>query len=424
MIRFTLVIALVVLQHATCNAQTASETLERLGQRHERLRAELRASADVQIDPTLDDESWLAEVRKTSALASDALASELLDLIERHAGTKESFDSIVYLMRHGCSTIDTESATWKACQTALGLAKQQFSTHQDFDVVTRSVADFSLPSDAAERFLRSTAQDSPHSAVRVAASLHLAKYLQNQRNKVRLARRLQRKDSLSEFERFWKLSAMPLVLPPRKSDQELTDEIHELLRLIMDEGRGLSLKEIVRHGAGNMRWRRSAKPTTTYEKAAREMAEALDAIAPGLPAPDIVGRDARGKEFRLSDFCGKVVLLNFSAKWCLGCVKMYPFNRDLIREMEDEPFVLLGVNGDKDKATLQAWMDAGVITWRCWWDGHHGAYRFAMADSRMADLYSDRPARHHSTYEPVPPQSGPNTECRQRTRRQWWWPAT
>ena len=102
------------------------------------------------------------------------------------------------------------------------------------------------------------------------------------------------------------------------------------------------------------------------------MAEALDTIAPGKPAPEIVGRDVRGHEFKLSGFRGKVVLLNFSAKWCLGCVKMYPFNKELIRRLKDEPFVLLGVNADEGKATLQQSIDAGNITWECWWDGPRG----------------------------------------------------
>lgn len=35
----------------------------------------------------------------------------------------------------------------------------------------------------------------------------------------------------------------------------------------------------------------------------------------GKPAPEIVGIDADGKQFRLSDYRGKVVLLDFWASW-------------------------------------------------------------------------------------------------------------
>ena len=40
-----------------------------------------------------------------------------------------------------------------------------------------------------------------------------------------------------------------------------------------------------------------------------------DALKVGQPAPDIVGADADGNEFRLSDYRGKVVLLDFWGDW-------------------------------------------------------------------------------------------------------------
>ena len=38
-------------------------------------------------------------------------------------------------------------------------------------------------------------------------------------------------------------------------------------------------------------------------------------LIPGKPAPDIVGEDLSGKSFKLSDYRGKVVLLDFWAHW-------------------------------------------------------------------------------------------------------------
>jgi hypothetical protein len=39
------------------------------------------------------------------------------------------------------------------------------------------------------------------------------------------------------------------------------------------------------------------------------------AVGVGLPAPEIEGQDADGKTFKLSDYRGKVVVLDFWARW-------------------------------------------------------------------------------------------------------------
>ena len=48
---------------------------------------------------------------------------------------------------------------------------------------------------------------------------------------------------------------------------------------------------------------------------------------------------------------------------------MYPHERSLVQAMESKPFVLLGVNSDRDKDDLKKAMAKEQITWRSWWDG-------------------------------------------------------
>jgi len=91
----------------------------------------------------------------------------------------------------------------------------------------------------------------------------------------------------------------------------------------------------------------------------------------GATAQDIQGADIDGKPLRLSDFRGKVVLLDFFADWCPHCAEMYPHEQKLVKQYAGKPFVLLGVNGDTPD-TLKQLIDSGRITWRCWSDGGNG----------------------------------------------------
>jgi hypothetical protein len=47
---------------------------------------------------------------------------------------------------------------------------------------------------------------------------------------------------------------------------------------------------------------------------------------------------------------------------------MYPYERSLVKRMENKSFALLGINSDKDKEKLKGRMKAEQITWPAWWD--------------------------------------------------------
>ena len=52
-----------------------------------------------------------------------------------------------------------------------------------------------------------------------------------------------------------------------------------------------------------------------YGERAKAVLFELDALAIGKPVPDIVGEDLDGKPMKLSDYRGKVVLLDFWGHW-------------------------------------------------------------------------------------------------------------
>jgi peroxiredoxin len=101
----------------------------------------------------------------------------------------------------------------------------------------------------------------------------------------------------------------------------------------------------------------------------RERIELL-ALAIGQTAPEIKGEDIDGKPMKLSEFRGKVVLLDFgSHEHCGGCRLVYPRLKTIIEQYKGRPFVIVGVNNNDKREALKEVVARGDITWRCWWDG-------------------------------------------------------
>ena len=92
---------------------------------------------------------------------------------------------------------------------------------------------------------------------------------------------------------------------------------------------------------------------TTY-KEIKELAGRADRellslrnLAIGRQAPDIEGVDSAGKKLKLSDYRGKVVVLDFWASWCGPCMSLVPHGRELCGPPGSAALpVFLGVNLD------------------------------------------------------------------------------
>ena len=67
----------------------------------------------------------------------------------------------------------------------------------------------------------------------------------------------------------------------------------------------------------------------------------------GMQAPDFNLPDMQGKTQRLSDYRGKVVLLNFWATWCKPCKEEMPSMEILWQNFKTEDFVMLAISMDR-----------------------------------------------------------------------------
>jgi peroxiredoxin len=72
----------------------------------------------------------------------------------------------------------------------------------------------------------------------------------------------------------------------------------------------------------------------------------LPAIAIGTPAPEFTLPDLDGKNVSLSDYRGKIILLNIWATWCQPCVSEMPSMEKLHNKFKKEEFQILAVSID------------------------------------------------------------------------------
>ncbi|MEN3033597.1 MAG: TlpA disulfide reductase family protein [Aquificaceae bacterium] len=63
-----------------------------------------------------------------------------------------------------------------------------------------------------------------------------------------------------------------------------------------------------------------------------------------------------GKVLRLSDFRGKVVLLNFWATWCPPCKEEMPIFEQEYKRCKEKGFEILAVNLDSSQSALESYL--------------------------------------------------------------------
>ena len=94
---------------------------------------------------------------------------------------------------------------------------------------------------------------------------------------------------------------------------------------------------------------------------AQEEPEEIETYEPtievGKKMPNFTLTNLEGKEVSLSDYEGKIVLVNFWATWCGFCDMEMPDLQTLDNENED--LVVLAVNVLEDKATVEKYIQEG-----------------------------------------------------------------
>jgi len=85
---------------------------------------------------------------------------------------------------------------------------------------------------------------------------------------------------------------------------------------------------------------------------AQQAGKGLTQLPDRPQAPDFVLADIDGNQYRLSDYRGQVVIVNFWATWCPPCRAEMPSMQRAWQQLEKEGILMLGINVGEDEDTI------------------------------------------------------------------------
>ena len=271
-------------------------------------------------------------------------APRFFALAEAHPDDPAALDSLVW--------VASECVFGPEAERALGMIARDHGRSERLKDFCGECSRYGEPFPAYEAMLRAILKDNPHRDVRGAATLALADHLKTSKERT--------ESNLITIALFGEHTLNKSTL---KNLQEMKErgidkvgaESEALFQTVIDRYPDLRIE--------------SNYPQNAAELAKGELA-VLRNFAIGRRAPEIVGKDIHGKPMRLSDYRGKVVVLDFgSHRSCGVCRQYYPDLRSLVVAHKEKPFALLGISVDDDINDLKALAEKGENNWPIWWDG-------------------------------------------------------
>ena len=289
----------------------------------------------------------IAAARSLPGRSPISYAGRFIGLAKAFPGTPTAEASLVWVASHVAFGSETEEA--KRILIRDHLASDQLGPVFAFQILN-------VGSEATDRLLKETAAKSPHREMRALAYYWRARLLLDQ---AEASRQIKRGGQL-------KVELAPVVL-----EGWGTDAKGRLARL---DPRGLEIEgerifEVVAREYPDVTHNDKIRRAGTLGTLAAGYLRELHDLVAGRPAPEIEGRDLDGGAFHLSDYRGRVVMLDFGSHFqCGACRAMYPHERALVHKLKGRPFALVTVDADDNLENVRtAWKTEGN-GWRCVWD--------------------------------------------------------
>jgi peroxiredoxin len=162
-----------------------------------------------------------------------------------------------------------------------------------------------------------------------------------------------------------------------KYKDQKTDEVAEIL--LMEANLYLQVFDNTEKGAELIIQLQRDFPNTTQGRDAFQLLEAVKrqeaakrleaTLVPGAKFPAFNEKDVNGKPFALTNYLGKVVLLDFWATWSGACMSELPNYLKLYETYHAKGFEIIGVSLEDDPKRLANVMQEKKITWPQYFDG-------------------------------------------------------
>jgi len=131
-------------------------------------------------------------------------------------------------------------------------------------------------------------------------------------------------------------------------------------------------------------------------------------------APNFTLKDADGKNVSLSDYKGKVVLLNFWATWCGPCKVEIPWFIDFEQQYKAKGFAVLGVSLDEDGWTaVKPYIAEKKINYRMVVGSDSVSSLYGGVDNLPTTFLLDRTGKIAATHVGLVDKSDYQTEIQQ-----------
>jgi hypothetical protein len=218
----------------------------------------------------------------------DKFAPRFLAVAEKNPKNPVAVDALIWVVRNSPRQAGRDSPRTKAIE----LLRTNHIRSEKLAAVCSSLG--YSPDSASQKLLREAIQKSPHRAVRGTACLALA---QNLKEQIDIMGRIRDQPRMAQaYEQ--SLGKESVEALKKQDPDKVAKEVESLFKRVAAKYADLT----------------DPRQRKMGDVANKELYEIRN-LAVGKVAPDITGEDIDGKKFRLSDYRGKVVLLDFWGNW-------------------------------------------------------------------------------------------------------------